>query len=101
MKLPWDVILIYKFGDGGESNDKELDKSVMAGYKDRGQKGTGGESKEVRGRCFQGKRKWMCDRLKYFQNKNVYKNFHWRSVIKMSIYSTGIEMVWGNRLRSY
>lgn len=69
MKLPWDVILFCKYGDGGDSNDKELDKSVRAGYKYHGQKGTGGESKEARSRYFQGKRKWMCDRL----NKNVYK----------------------------
>lgn len=40
MKLPWDIILIYKYGDGGESNNKELDKSVRASYKDHGQKGT-------------------------------------------------------------
>lgn len=57
MKLPWDVILFYKYGDGGDSNDKELDKSVRAGCKYHGQKGTGGESKEARSRCFQGKRK--------------------------------------------
>lgn len=50
---------MYKYGEGGDSSNKELDKTVsglVIRTMDR-RRQTGGESKRVRSRCFLRKRK--------------------------------------------